>query len=371
MFYPHDDHPLSLKQKIFAINRPLFVMATLLSLLGVLMLFSAGEGSFYPWAFAHFMRFIMAIMVCLMLILSPIKIIYKSSYILYGISIILLILTALIGETHKGAQRWLNIGFHFQPSELCKITVILALARFFHEAYQYRIVPLYMITIALTLVGLPFILVLKQPDLGTSLLILFSCVTVMFLANISWRFFAGSALLIALSAPLIWLGIKPYQKQRILTFLNPESDPLGTGYHIAQAKIAMGSGGVSGRGFMKGPQSMLEFLPEKHTDFAFTAFAEQFGFIGSIILLCIFVTMIIAMMNMAYRCQHIFGKLLITGLATNFFFYLFINMAMVMGLIPVVGVPMPFLSYGGTVMISIFIAFGLMQNSLLHYKVTS
>ena len=363
----YEEEKLSILQKFSAMSKSLLIFSTLTVFIGGIMLYGSAGGSFTPWAGAHFIRFGAALFLCIIISLMPIKWIFKPAYLFHIGAILLLVATALFGETNKGAERWLNLGFiRLQPSELAKITTILALARFFHEGYRIRLMPIYMVIIPLIIIFVPTILVLKQPDLGTSLLLVFAGVAVMFAAGIDWRLFAGSGVLVLASMPFVWMGMKPYQKQRVLTFMNPESDPLGSGYHIAQAKIAMGSGGISGRGFMQGPQSMLEFLPEKHTDFAFTAFAEQFGFIGSIALLILFTIIIFIMLIMALQSRHIFGRLLILGISANFFFYVFINMAMVMGLTPVVGVPMPFMSYGGTIMMTIFIGFGLAQNGFIH-----
>ena len=365
IYFPED--PPSLVKKFEMMSKTLLLFTTIIVFIGGIMLYGSAGGSFSPWAGAHFMRYGAAIILCVIISILPIQYIYKPAYLCHAIAIILLIATALFGETNKGAERWLNLGFiRMQPSELAKITTILAIARFFHDGYRIRLMPIYMVIIPLIIIFIPTILVLKQPDLGTSLLLVFAGVAVMFAAGIDWRLFAAAGVTVIASLPLIWFGMKPYQKQRVLTFLNPESDPLGSGYHIAQAKIAMGSGGLTGRGFMQGPQSMLEFLPEKHTDFAFTAFAEQFGFIGSLCLLFLFCAVVFIMLLMALQARHIFGKLLILGIAANFFFYVFINMAMVMGLTPVVGVPLPFMSYGGTIMMTIFIGIGLAQNSFIH-----
>ncbi|MEM6603942.1 MAG: rod shape-determining protein RodA, partial [Pseudomonadota bacterium] len=358
LYFPEEE--LSIKAKFERMSKSLLLFASIVVCIGTVMLYSSAGGQLVPWAGAHFIRYCVALIICLAITMVPIRWIYKPAYLIHIITILLLIATALFGDTSKGAERWLNLGIvRLQPSELAKISTIVALGRFFHEGYKFRFAPIYMVSVPMLIIVIPTILILKQPDLGTSLLLIFAGITVMFCAGLDWRLFAGGGIAALSALPFIWLGMKPYQKRRVLTFLDPESDPLGAGYHIAQAKIAMGSGGITGRGFMNGPQSMLEFLPEKHTDFAFTAYAEQFGFIGSLILLSLFAVIIFIMIMMAVRTRHIFGKLLIIGLTTNFFFYVFINMAMVMGLIPVVGVPLPLMSYGGTVMISIFIAFGI------------
>lgn len=355
--------PPSIFKRFISLNWPLLGLTCIIGIIGSILLYSVSGGSFTPWAGIHLIRLGLGVIVAIMIGLFPIKFIYAPSYWLHLIVFLLLLATALVGETHKGAQRWLEFGsIRLQPSEFAKITTILALGRFFHDAYQYRLPPVYFLIIPACIILLPMILILQQPDLGTALLMCFCGIAVMFAAGLNYKIFLGGIITVLAALPVIWMYMKPYQKNRVMTFLNPESDPLGTGYHIAQAKIAFGSGGVTGRGFMQGPQTMLEFLPEKHTDFAFTAFAEQFGFIGSICLLVLFGIMIFLLLRMCTQSKHIFGKLIICGIATNFFFYIFVNIAMVMGLAPIVGVPLPLISYGGSVMMTICISFGIALN---------
>ncbi len=357
--------PIGLKIK--RLNKSLILLTAIASFLGAFMLYGAADGNVYPWAGPHLARYFMGLGLLLFFAFTPLSIIYKLIHPLHIIGIILLILTALTGVTKKGSERWLNLGFmQFQPSEIIKITVILSLAKFYHEAYKKRIHPALHVLIPIAIFGIPAILVLKQPDLGTALKVIFVGVTIMFLSGVRMMFFNLSMLGVLLTLPLIWLGMRPYQRGRVLTFLDPERDPLGKGYHITQAKIALGSGGAYGRGYMQGTQSKLEFLPEKHTDFAFTAFGEQFGFVGGLCLLGLFTAIIANTMLMAMKVRHIYGKLLIGGAAANFFFYVFINMGMVSGILPVVGVPLPFISYGGTAMITIMISFGLVMNAFIH-----
>jgi rod shape determining protein RodA len=357
--------PIGLKIK--RLNVSLILLTGAATFLGAFMLYGAADGSLTPWAGAHLARYFMGLGLLLFFAFIPLSIIYKLIHPLHILSIVLLILTALIGVTKKGSERWLNLGFmQFQPSEITKVTVILSLAKFYHEAYKHRIHPALHVIIPLLIFGIPAVLVLKQPDLGTALKVIFVGVTIMFLSGIRWLFFNLSALGVLISMPLIWIGMRPYQKGRVMTFLDPERDPLGKGYHISQAKIALGSGGMYGRGYMEGTQSKLEFLPEKHTDFAFTAFGEQFGFIGGICLLGLLSAIVANMMLMATKVRHIYGKLVIAGSAANFFFYIFINMGMVTGLLPVVGVPLPFISYGGTVMLTLMISLGLCMNAFIH-----
>jgi rod shape determining protein RodA len=346
-----------------AIDKSLLIVSVFVGLIGTIMLYGSAGGSFTPWAGNHLIRLIVGVFLAIVIGIMPVRYIYRPAYAFHFFVILLLIATAIFGDTSKGAERWLAIGpLRIQPSEFSKISTILALGRFFHEAYKFRLQPIYFIVIPIFIIMIPMALILKQPDLGTALLMCFCGLAVMVASGIDYRIFVGGFVACLTALPIIWAGLKTYQKNRVLIFLDPEKDPLGTGYHISQAKIAFGSGGVSGRGFMKGPQAMLEFLPEKHTDFAFTAYAEQFGFIGSFFLLILFAVIIAMLTLLCLKTRHIFGKLVICGITANFFFYVFINMAMVMGLTPVVGVPLPFLSYGGSVMITIFISFGIALN---------
>jgi rod shape determining protein RodA len=345
------------------INKTLLIISFIIGIIGTIMLYGSAGGSFTPWAGNHFIRLCAGVFLAIIIGIMPIHYIYKPAYIFHLCVVMLLIATDLFGDTSKGAERWLAIGLlRIQPSEFSKISTILALGRFFHEAYKFRLQPIYFILVPIFIILVPMVLILKQPDLGTALLMCFCGLTVMIASGIDYRIFIGGGISCLAALPIIWANLKTYQKNRVLIFLDPEKDPLGTGYHISQAKIAFGSGGFSGRGFMRGPQAMLEFLPEKHTDFAFTAYAEQFGFFGSICLLILFSVIITILTMMCLNTRHIFGKLVICGITANFFFYVFINMAMVMGLTPVVGVPLPMLSYGGSVMITIFISYGIALN---------
>lgn len=345
------------------INKSLLIVSVFVGFIGAIMLYGSAGGSFTPWAENHLIRLCFGVFLAIIIGIMPIGYIYKPAYFFHICVILLLIATALFGATSKGAERWLVIGpLRMQPSEFSKISTILALGRFFHEAYKFRLQPIYFIVIPIFIIFIPMVLILKQPDLGTALLMCFCGLAVMLASGIDYRIFIAGGVACLAALPIIWANLKTYQKNRVLIFLDPEKDPLGTGYHISQAKIAFGSGGFFGRGFMKGPQAMLEFLPEKHTDFAFTAYAEQFGFVGSIFLLILFAIILSILTIICLNTKHIFGRLVICGITANFFFYVFINMAMVMGLTPVVGVPLPFLSYGGSVMITIFVSYGIALN---------
>jgi rod shape determining protein RodA len=338
------------------------ILMSFLVLAGTAVLYAAADGNFDPWAKKHIFRYCVGLFVMTAIASSSPRLWYNLAYPIYLGTFILLVIVELFGETNKGAERWIDIGFmQLQPSELMKVAIVLALARFFHDALYFKLPWWVKITVPSILIALPVIMVLKQPDLGTALLIAFNGIALMFLSGISWWFFGSGIATVLIAFPIIWANMKTYQKNRVFTFLDPESDPLGKGYHIMQSKIAIGSGGATGRGYMQGTQSMLEFLPEKHTDFAFTSFAEQFGFIGFLVLISLFMALIARIFYLSLQQVSTFSRMIIMGMGINFFLYVFINMAMVMGLIPVVGVPLPFMSFGGTSMISIIISFGLLM----------
>ena len=315
----------------------------------------------------HSLRIIFSLLVFLIVASINIKTWYKFSYLFYGFVILLLILVDFYGLTGKGAKRWLDIGiFNLQPSELMKIGVIMALARYYQYIKTDEIDRVKNLVIPITLIIIPFILVIKQPDLGTALFILFVAISILWLAGLNLKIFTFGTLSLLILAPLSISFLKPYQKQRILTFLNPENDPTGAGYHVIQSKIAIGSGGFFGQGYMQGSQSNLSFLPEPHTDFIFTAFAEQFGFFGSLILLTLFLILIFRIDSISKISRSTFGRLLCFGISFNFFVYIAINIGMVTGLLPVVGVPIPIMSYGGTAMLTSMFALGLVVSAKIH-----
>ena len=315
----------------------------------------------------HSLRIIFSLLIFLIVASINIKTWYKFSYLFYGFVILLLILVDFYGLTGKGAKRWLDIGiFNLQPSELMKIGVIMALARYYQYIKTDEIDRVKNLVIPITLIIIPFILVIKQPDLGTALFILFVAISILWLAGLNLKIFTFGTLSLLILAPLSISFLKPYQKQRILTFLNPENDPTGAGYHVIQSKIAIGSGGFFGQGYMQGSQSNLSFLPEPHTDFIFTAFAEQFGFFGSLILLTLFLILIFRIDSISKISRSTFGRLLCFGISFNFFVYIAINIGMVTGLLPVVGVPIPIMSYGGTAMLTSMFALGLVVSAKIH-----
>ena len=356
------DYNLSLMDKIRGFNYGYLLLISLIVFIGIGVLYSVGNGHFSPWANKQSLRFVASLGFLIIIALTNLRLWMKYAYWIYGIGVVLLVAVELFGHVGMGAQRWLNLGlFQLQPSEVMKIALVLALARYFHGASLEQIRSIkFMIPPAL-MMGIPVLLILKQPDLGTAMMLVFMSFGVFFLVGVQiWKFVVLALAGIG-SFPIVWSLLHEYQKKRVLTFLNPESDPLGAGYHISQSKITLGSGGFWGKGFMQGTQTRLNFIPEKQTDFIFTVFAEEFGLFGSLILFALYTLVIGYGFLISARCQNFFGKILAAGLTINFALYLFINSGMVMGLMPVVGVPLPLISYGGTAMITLFISFGLME----------
>ena len=367
---------LSLLQKVLRLNWALILLVSAIAGTGFLMLYSVAGGSAEPWAGRQIVRFGIGIVLMLIIAMIDIRVWRWFSPLAYIGALVLLVAVEFIGTKGMGAQRWLSVGpLQIQPSELMKIGVVMALAHYYSVLNRDRVShPLWMLP-PLVLIAIPMLLVLKQPDLGTALLIGMSGAVVMFLAGVSWWYWgtlialAGSSVWAVLeSKGTSWQVLKDYQYRRIETFLDPESDPLGAGYHITQSKIAMGSGGLSGRGFMQGTQSRLNFLPEKHTDFIFTTLSEEFGFAGSLSLLALYALVLLFCFGSMALNRDRFGALLIGGLSATFFFFWAVNMAMVMGLIPVVGVPLPLVSYGGSAMLVLLISFGLIQSAHVHRR---
>ncbi|MCK9991502.1 MAG: rod shape determining protein RodA [Alphaproteobacteria bacterium] len=357
---------LTLGMKISRINWPLLVMLSLIACYGTAILYSAGRG-WSPWAWMHLLRFGVGVVMMLVVALIDIRHWMRLAYPIYVLGLILLIWVEVAGDIGMGAQRWINLGFmQLQPSEIMKVALVLVYARYFHIINPGRISHPVSLLLPLALLVIPVALVMRQPDLGTALLLLAGSGGLMFLAGVSWIYFASAIAAVAAALPIAWGFLRDYQKNRVLTFLNPEADPLGTGYHIMQSKIAFGSGGVFGKGYMQGTQSHLDFLPEMQTDFIFTMLAEEMGMIGALVLLCLFGAVIAYGYIIAMRVRHQFGRLIVLGVILNFSVYVFINMSMVMGLIPVVGVPLPFVSYGGTAMLSLLFGFGLLLSASVH-----
>jgi len=335
---------------------------------GGLMLFSIAGSSWTPWAAAHVARFGMCLVMMLALAMIDIRVWFALAYPIYGLGLLLLVAVEAVGDVRLGAQRWLSIGsFSFQPSEVMKLGIVLALARLYHGVSAQRAKLSWWLLVPAIMIGLPVLLVAHQPDLGTAMLIALTGGAIVMLAGLSWKVIgvavAGAA---AVIPPFVLFGMHDYQRQRVLTFLDPESDPSGSGYHILQSMIALGSGGLLGKGYGLGSQSQLNFLPEKQTDFIFATLAEEFGFVGCISILILYAAAIFMALRTSYLSHSHFGRLAAAGVTATFTLYVMINGAMVMGLAPVVGVPMPMLSYGGTVMLTVMIGFGLVQSVRVH-----
>ena len=361
-------------RKILYLNWPLIVLLIAVAGVGFLMLTSVAGGRISRWAEPQMERFALGFVLMLIVAMVPIWFWRNVSALAFGLSVLLLLFVEFFGVVGMGAQRWIDLGFmRLQPSELTKITLVMVLAAYYDWLdVTKKSHPLYVL-IPLLVIALPVALTLRQPDLGTALLLLIGGGAVMFLAGVHWAYFAG---VIALGAGAVfavftsrgtgWQLLQDYQYRRIDTFLNPSNDPLGAGYHITQSQIALGSGGWTGRGFMEGTQSRLNFLPEKHTDFIFTTLAEEFGFVGASSLLALYLLILVFCIVIALSTRDRFAALLVMGIAVAFFLYFAVNMAMVMGLAPVVGVPLPLVSYGGSAMLVLMVAFGLMQSAHIH-----
>jgi len=355
--------------KIKNINILFIFIIILLSLIGMAALYSAAAGNLDPWAKKHIIRFAISLILLFFISLIDIKYVYKYSYILFFLTLLLLFSVEIFGIFGKGATRWIQIfGVSIQPSEIIKISIILALAKFYHNLRFDKIGDILNLFFPMIIIIVPFTLTVIQPDLGTSLSIFILGVGIMFIAGVKiWKFVLG-LLIMVISYPFFWNSIKSYQQKRILSFLNPESDPMGQGYQLIQSKIALGSGSLNGKGFLEGTQSYLEYLPEKQTDFIFTLIGEEFGFIGTIFIVFLYSLLILIAFYISIKSIHVYGRILSLGVALNLFIYVVLNMAMVTGLMPVVGIPLPLLSYGGTAMLSVMISLGLLLNVDIHYN---
>ena len=361
-------------RKVLYLNWPLALLLVAVASIGFLMLYSVAGGNIERWAEPQMKRFGAGFFAMIVVAMVPIWFWRNVSAVAYTISLILLLAVELFGEVGMGAQRWINLGFmRLQPSELMKITLVMLLAAYYDWLPLKKISHPLWVAIPVGLIMLPTALVLNQPDLGTSILLVTGGGALMFMAGVHWAYFAaviaaGISLITAVfqSRGTAWQLLKDYQYRRIDTFLDPAADPLDAGYHITQSKIALGSGGWTGRGFMQGTQSRLNFLPEKHTDFIFTTLSEEFGFVGAAALLMLYALIIIFCIVSAMNNANRYGALLTLGVAMTFFLFFSVNMAMVMGLIPVVGVPLPLVSYGGSAMLVLMVAFGLVQSAHVH-----
>jgi len=354
---------LTFGDRVRGINWGLILLLSVISSIGFAMLYSAANGSWQPWASKQMARFAFALIPMIAAALIDIRHWFRISYWLYGIALTLVIAVDLRGVIGMGAQRWIDLGFiQLQPSELMKIALVLALAHYFHCLPTESTGRVLNLIAPAGLIVVPVMLVLKQPDLGTAMMLLATGAIVFFLAGVRLWIFGAAIVAAAGAAPLIWSMLRDYQKARLYTFLSPDTDPLGAGYHIMQSKIALGSGGLLGKGFMLGTQTHLSFLPERQTDFIFTMIAEEFGLAGGLALLGLYALVIVYCFTLALRSRNQLGRILGLGLVTNFFLYVFINTAMVIGLIPVVGVPLPLISYGGSAMVTVMLGFGLLMN---------
>lgn len=356
--------------RIRRLNPFIIGILTLLALIGTVMLYSAAEGSFSPWAGKHLLRFCFGLGVMIAVSLVDIRTWSSLAYPLYGLALLSLIAVDIMGFVGMGAQRWLDLYvFNLQPSELMKLSLILALARYLHSRSQEEIFHLRYLLIPGFMIILPAILVMQQPDLGTAIVLILCGGSIFFIAGVKWWKFAAILAGLSISTPILWTHLKDYQKNRILTFLNPDTNPLHSGYHVIQSKIALGSGGFWGKGFLQGTQSHLNFLPAKQTDFIFTMLCEEFGFIGGLFVVLLYSLLIFYGFSVALRSHHAFGRYLAIGIASMLFWYVFINIAMVAGLIPVVGVPLPLLSYGGTALMTLMTGMGLLASIVNHHDV--
>ncbi|MDB5447102.1 MAG: rodA [Phenylobacterium sp.] len=341
---------------------------TLIAVAGALMQFSIAGSSWMPWAAPTLVRYVVFFSIMIVLSLVDLRVWFALAYPVYAIGLVLLALVDVVGHHALGAQRWLQLGpITIQPSEIMKVGLVMALARFYHGISGKSAQLSWWLLVPGALILAPVGLVAKQPDLGTALLILMTGGFIMVLAGLSWRLITLGALgAVVLVPPAIMFGLHDYQRKRILTFMDPEGDPSGSGYHILQSKIALGSGGLLGKGYGLGSQSQLNFLPEKQTDFIFATLAEEFGFVGCVSVLILYAAVIFMALRTAYISHSHFGRLAAAGVTITFALYVLINGSMVMGLAPVVGVPMPLLSYGGTVMLTVMIGFGLVMAVRVH-----
>jgi len=367
---PFRDRSFGLVRKFLALNWLFVLCVCALAGVGYAALYSAAGGATEPYATSQLYRFFTALLLMLAIAMVDIRLIAKTSWAAYAAGIILLIVVMKFGHTGLGAKRWMTIaGVEIQPSELMKLFLILALASYFHRATHERIGnPLFLIPAVLVIL-LPVGLILKEPNLGTAVIVALIGAVVMLGAGVRWWKFALVIAIIGITLPMIYHHLHDYQRARIITFLNPGSDPLGAGYNIIQSKIALGSGGLEGQGYLHGTQNQLNFLPEKQTDFVFTIIAEEFGFLGSMAVLALLFSIVMIALYTALRSEHQFGRLVALGIGANFFLYCFVNLSMVMGLIPVGGVPLPLISYGGSALTAVMLGFGVLMSIHVHRDV--
>ncbi len=355
-------------QRVSQLNWRIISLVIALMSIGFFMLYSAGSGSLHPWLIRQFIFFTIFFPVMLLIAIIDIKFWYKSAYLIYFAGLILLIVVEIAGHNALGATRWIHLGWvTIQPSEIMKVCTILALARYFYDVELEEVAQIKYLIAPLLIIAAPVLLIFSQPDLGTASILLFIGIVILFIAGVkTWKFAAiGIAGLCAI--PFLWIFVLyDYQKQRVLTFLNPDNDPLGSGYNIIQSKIAIGSGGFLGKGYLQGTQGQLDFLPEKQTDFIFTMLSEELGMIGSLATIAVYCLIIFVGTLSALKITHQFGKIIVIGVVNLLFIHMFINIGMTTGILPVVGAPLPFISYGGTITATMLIGFGLLLNADLY-----
>ena len=369
--FQHDrlSNEITLFQKIKNLDYILLISVILLSVLSVFVMYSTDGGEILFHTKNHFVKLAVFFPLMIFVAFFNIKFWHNFSYIIYFIVILLLIYVSFFGIKSSGSQRWMDLYlFVLQPSELMKIAIIMCLAKYFHRIKIENVNSFTSITIVLSIIIIPIIFVISQPDLGTSILIALSGLIILWLGGMKIKYFIYSFITFLISLPFIISCLKPYQKLRILTFLDPDRDPLGAGYQIIQSKIAIGSGGLNGKGFLKGTQSYLDFLPEKHTDFIFTLFSEEFGFIGSVGLLILYSIIIFRIVRIGAISRSNFARLFCFGYAFAIFIYIVVNLSMVLGLLPIVGSPLPIMSYGGSSMLATMIGFGIVLSAKINHK---
>ncbi len=355
--------------KLKAVDYFLIIIVAIIGSISVVSIYSTESGNFSFYTKNHLTRFLVFFSMFLVLSFVRVSVWYRQAYIFYILGILLLLLVIFFGISASGSKRWINFFImNLQPSELMKIAIIVCFARYYHriqssdiQSYKYLLQPIILLLI-------PCYLVITQPDLGTAILIAGSGLTIIWLAGLNLKYFVYSGLILLVSLPFVISFLKPYQKSRILTFFNPDRDPLGAGYQIIQSKIAIGSGGFLGKGFLQGTQSYLEFLPEKHTDFIFTLFSEEFGFVGSMVLILLYALLIYRIIRIGFSSRSFFAKLYCFGFASGLFLYIFVNIAMVLGLLPIVGAPLPIMSYGGSSMLSIMLGLSIVMSCKIYSR---
>ena len=357
--------------KLKAVDYFLIIIVAIIGSMSVFSIYSTESGNFSFYTKNHLTRFLVFFFMFLVLSFVRVSFWYRQAYIFYILGILLLLLVIFFGISASGSKRWINFFImNLQPSELMKIAIIVCFARYYHriqssdiQSYKYLLQPIILLLI-------PCYLVITQPDLGTAILIAGSGLAIIWLAGLNLKYFIYSGLILLVSLPFVISILKPYQKSRILTFFNPDRDPLGAGYQIIQSKIAIGSGGLLGKGFLQGTQSYLEFLPEKHTDFIFTLFSEEFGFVGSMVLILLYALLIYRIIRIGFSSRSFFAKLYCFGFASALFLYIFVNIAMVVGLLPIVGAPLPIMSYGGSSMLSIMLGLSIVMSCKIYSRDT-